>query len=77
MLHKQNLGIDYFYLFAPVSRLDAIYLNIPLSTQNKWKIHQTNVKSAFLNDTLEEEVHVQQPVDYVTIEKNLFIIYKI
>ncbi|XP_057745412.1 secreted RxLR effector protein 161-like [Arachis stenosperma] len=43
-------------------KLDTIRMIISLSTQNKWKIHQMDIKSTFLNDTLEEEVYVEQPV---------------
>ena len=41
---------------------------ISLSAQNKWKIYQMDVKSAFMNSTLEEEVYVEQPVGYVLPE---------
>ncbi|XP_072076479.1 uncharacterized protein [Arachis hypogaea] len=62
--YKQKPGIDYFEVFAPVARLDTIRMIISLSRQNKWKIHQMDVKSAFLNGTLEEEVYVEQPAGY-------------
>ena len=63
--YKQKPGIDYFEVFAPVAKLDIIRMIISLSAQNKWKIYQMDVKSAFLNGTLEEEVYVEQPTGYV------------
>jgi hypothetical protein len=63
--YKQKSGVDYFEVFAPIARLDTIHMLISLSTQNNWKIHQMDVKSAFLNGTLEEEVYVEQPTGYV------------
>ncbi|GKV41340.1 hypothetical protein SLEP1_g48885 [Rubroshorea leprosula] len=63
--YKQQHGIDYEEVFAPVARLETIRLIISLATQNKWKIFQMDVKSAFLNGSLEEEVYVQQPLGYV------------
>jgi hypothetical protein len=63
--YKQKPGIDYFEVFAPVARLDTIHMLMSLSAQNNWKIHQMDVKSAFLNGTLEEEVYVEQPAGYV------------
>jgi len=63
--YKQKPGIDYFEVFAPVARLDTIRMLITLSAQNNWKIHQMDVKSAFLNGTLEEEVYVEKPAVYV------------
>ena len=61
--YKQKPCIDYFEVFTPVARLDTICMLISLSAQNNWKIHQMDVKSAFLNDTL-EEVYVEQPTGY-------------
>ena len=63
--YKQKPGIDYYEVFAPVARLDTIRLVIALAAQKKWQIHQMDVKSAFLNGSLEEEVFVDQPVGYV------------
>jgi len=63
--YNQKPGIDDFEVFALVARLDTICIIISFSTQNNWKIHQRNVKSAFLNRTLEEEVYIEQPAEYV------------
>ena len=74
--YKQKPGIDYFEVFAPVARLDTIRMLISLSAQNNWKIHQMDVKSAFLNGTLEEEVYVEQPAGY-EIEGNEDKVYRL
>jgi hypothetical protein len=37
---------------------------ISLAAQHRWKIYQLDVKSAFLNDFLEEEIYVEQPLGY-------------
>ena len=63
--YKQRAGIDYDEVFAPVARLETIRLMISLAAQNKWKIYQLDVKSAFLNGFLEEEIYVEQPLGYV------------
>ncbi|KAH9681844.1 hypothetical protein KPL71_027113 [Citrus sinensis] len=63
--YSQKAGIDYDEVFAPVARLETIRLIVSLATQNKWKIFQMDVKSAFLNGFLEEEVYIGQPLGYV------------
>ena len=67
--YSQRAGIDYDEVFAPVARLETVRLIISLAAQNNWKIHQMDVKSAFLNGVLEEEVYIQQPLGYV-VKKN-------
>ena len=59
--YSQRADIDYDEVFAPVARLETIRLTISLATQNNWKIHQMDVKYAFLNGVLEEEVYIDQP----------------
>jgi hypothetical protein len=59
--YKQKYGIDYEEVFAPVARLDTVRLLISLAAHHSWKIYQLDVKSAFLNGVLEEEVYVEQP----------------
>jgi hypothetical protein len=63
--YSQRPGIDYDEVFAPVARLETIRMVISLAAQNKWKIYQMDVKSAFLNGILEEEIYVEQPMGYV------------
>ncbi|KAK5844262.1 hypothetical protein PVK06_000398 [Gossypium arboreum] len=55
---SQKYGLDYLETFAPVARLDTIRLLIALAAQMQWKIHQLDVKSAFLNGFLEEEIYI-------------------
>ncbi|CAJ2639360.1 unnamed protein product [Trifolium pratense] len=62
--YSQRAGIDYDEVFAPVARLETVRLIISLAAQNKWKIHQMDVKSAFLNGVLDEEVYIEQPQGY-------------
>jgi hypothetical protein len=59
--YSQKEGIDYDETFAPISRLEAIGILLALSVAKGFKLHQMDVKSAFLNGVLEEEVYVRQP----------------
>ena len=63
--YSKKTWIDYDEVFAPIARLETISLIISLAAQNKWKIHQMDVKSAFLNGVLEEEVYIEQPMGYI------------
>ncbi|KAK3030461.1 hypothetical protein RJ639_039146 [Escallonia herrerae] len=63
--YMQRAGIDYDEVFALVARLETIRLLIFLTALNKWKIHQMDVKSAFLNGFLDEEVYIEKHEGYV------------
>lgn len=56
--YSQKPGIDFNETFAPVARLDTIRTLIWLTAQKSWKLYQLDVKSAFLNDVLQDEVYV-------------------
>ncbi|KAG8499389.1 hypothetical protein CXB51_005989 [Gossypium anomalum] len=58
---SQKYGLDYFETYAPIARLDTIRLIVGFAAQMNWNIHQLDVKLAFLNGILEEEIYVEQP----------------
>src|SRR4051812_7375456 len=59
--YSQQEGIDYTETFAPVARLESIRLLISFATQHNITLYQMDVKSAFLNGYIDEEVYVHQP----------------
>ncbi|GJT21140.1 putative ribonuclease H-like domain-containing protein [Tanacetum coccineum] len=59
--HRQEEGIDYEEVFAPVVRTKAIRLFLAYASFMGFLVYQMDVKSAFLYGTIEEEVYVTQP----------------
>ncbi|WVZ93507.1 hypothetical protein U9M48_039479 [Paspalum notatum var. saurae] len=57
----QKEGIDYEETFAPVARLEATRILLAFAAFKGFKLQQMDVKSAFLNGFIEEEVYVRQP----------------
>jgi hypothetical protein len=57
---SQKEGIDYEETFTPVARYTLIGTIIALATKMKWKLHQMDVKTAFLNGAIEEEVYIEK-----------------
>ncbi|WVZ84368.1 LOW QUALITY PROTEIN: hypothetical protein U9M48_031407, partial [Paspalum notatum var. saurae] len=57
----QKEGIDYEETFAPVARLEAIRIFLAFAASKDFKLQQMDVKSAFLNGFIEEELYVRQP----------------
>ena len=63
--YSQQEGIDFDDTFAPVAKLNTIRMLISLATKCNWELHQLDVKSAFLNGDLKEEIYLVQPEGYV------------
>jgi hypothetical protein len=61
----QKEGIDYGEVFAPVTRMKTIRLVTAIANLNDWNMYQMDVKSAFFNGPIEEEVYVTQPPGFV------------
>jgi hypothetical protein len=57
--YSQKEGIDYEETFAPAAHLEAIRILLAFSVAKGFKLHLMDVKSAFLNGVLEEEVYVR------------------
>jgi hypothetical protein len=57
----QTFGIDYNETFAPVAKFVSIRCILALAAIEDMEIHQMDVKTAFLNGDLEEEIYMEQP----------------
>ena len=67
--YSQVEGVDYEETFAPTARYTSIRCVLALAAHNKWPIFQMDVKSAFLNGDLKEEVYVEQPPGFEISEQ--------
>ena len=56
--YKQQHGREYAETFAPVTRMEIVHTVLSITTQQKWKGYQMDVKSTLLNGVLKEEVYV-------------------
>jgi hypothetical protein len=74
--YSQKEGIDYEETFTPIARLEAIRILVAFSVAKGLKLYQMDVKSAFLNCVLEEEVFMRQPRGFVS-EKYTHRVYKL
>nr|GEU29817.1 hypothetical protein [Tanacetum cinerariifolium] len=63
--YTQKEGIDFEDSFAPVLRLEAVRIFIAYAAHKSFPIYQMDVKMAFLNGPLKEEVYVAQPDGFV------------
>ncbi|XP_074298014.1 uncharacterized protein LOC141628816 [Silene latifolia] len=63
--YNKQEGIDYDETFAPVVKLEAIHLLIAFAAHMGIKLFQMDVKTAFLNGYLQEEVYVEQPPSFL------------
>jgi hypothetical protein len=61
----QTYGVDYNKSFAPVVKFTSIHCIITLAASEDMEIHQMDVKIAFLNGELEEDIYMEQPQGFV------------
>jgi hypothetical protein len=59
--YTQVVGLDFEETFAPVARLQSIRILLAYVAHHSFKLFQMDVKSAFLNGPIKEEVYVEQP----------------
>ena len=63
--YKQKEGLDYFHTYSPVTRITFISMLIAIAALNDLDIHQMDVKTAFLNKELDEEIYMEQPEGFI------------
>ncbi|GKA95341.1 retrovirus-related pol polyprotein from transposon TNT 1-94 [Tanacetum coccineum] len=74
--YNQQECIDYDETYAPVSRLESIRILLAIPYANDFKLYQMDVKSAFLNGFINEEVYVAQPPGFIDFQKPNYV-YKL
>lgn len=57
----QRPGVDYGEVVAPVARIETVRLVIAFAHWHNWRMYHLDVKYAFLNGPLDEEVYISQP----------------
>ena len=64
---KQKEGLDYFDTYSPVTRTTFIRMLIAIAALHNLEIHQMDVKTAFLNGNLNEEIYMDQPEGFISL----------
>jgi hypothetical protein len=69
-------GLDFVEIFAHVAHFDAIKILLAFAAFKRFKLYQMDVKNAFLNGVIQEEVFVRQPLGFENL-KYPNIVYKL
>ncbi|GJW30277.1 retrovirus-related pol polyprotein from transposon TNT 1-94 [Tanacetum coccineum] len=67
--YNQQEGINYDETYAPIARIESIRILLAYACALDFKLFQMDVKSAFLNGFINEEVYVAQPSGFINFEK--------
>ena len=63
--YAQQYGVKFEETFSPIARFETVRLVLAQDAQLKWQVYQFDIKSAFLNGDLQEEVYVTQPESFI------------
>jgi hypothetical protein len=62
---QNHTGLDFFDTYSPVTRITSIRTLLAIAAIHNLEIHQMDVKTAFLNGELEEEIYMEQPEGFI------------
>ena len=68
--YTQKKGIDYEETFSPVAMLKSIRILLAIAASLDYEIWQMDVKTTFLNGSLEDDIYMQQPEGFIARGKN-------
>ena len=57
--YRQRESLDYFDTYSPMTRINSIRMIVAIAALRNLKVHQMDVKTAFLNGDLEEEIYME------------------
>ena len=60
--YPQHHGIDYDETFTPVAKMIIVHVLLAMATAKGWLLHKMDVKNAFLQGDLDEQVFIVQPL---------------
>jgi Reverse transcriptase (RNA-dependent DNA polymerase) len=63
--YTQTYGIDYEETFTPVEKMNTVRILLSVAVNQKWTLHQMDVKNTFLQGMLEEEIYMAPPPGYI------------
>ena len=72
----QRPGIDFHDTFAPTARMATIRAVLAMAGHRRWPVYQLDVKSAFLNGDLKEEIYVDQPPGFGSADGKVYRLKK-
>ena len=73
--YSQMEGVDYDETFSPIARMEFIRILLALACHLKFKLYHTDVKNAFLNGLLKEDVYVAQPKGFIDSHFSDHVLY--
>jgi Reverse transcriptase (RNA-dependent DNA polymerase) len=59
--YTQTYGIDYQETFAPVAKMNTVRILFSIAVNQNWTLYQLDVRNAFLQGTLDEDVYMALP----------------
>ena len=59
--NKRKYGVDYEETFAPVAKMTTVQTILAIAASQSWRLHQMDVKNAFLHGDLQEEIYMKLP----------------
>jgi len=63
--YTQIFGLDYGDTFSPLAKMASVHLFIAMTALQQWPLYHLDIKNAFLNGDLHEEIYMEQPVGFI------------